>query len=478
MLFPLNKGVFILFPLCLSVLPAFAACHVVTPAGAGSHSGADWSNAYAGIPSTLTRGDIYYLADGNYSNYNFNTPTSGTATVEIRKAQTYDNCTGTGWNASTMGSSQAVFPWTSSHGIITFSTSYVTINGNGNGAATEIGCGGVAANPPATFAGSPPNLAACGIKIDASTCAGGSLNVCTGGTGEMNGGGQNITWESVEWKGAGSNATGNLAEPYFWFASGGNLANITITHSYLHNAGCTYFTDVSGGWNNGVFSYNYLWGLYDSSTNHSEAIQLQGSQSGTVVHHNVFRDQITNGDLVAVISGTQNNFAFYDNVDWCTTPGACRHNDGIIGCFNSQVCTNFKVYNNDIVNVSGTDSGVNISGGAGTMTIYNNIWYNSSTPTFTGGTITSDYNSYLNSGGSAHGSHDIVASSAPNPFVNLAAGNFSIALENADWTNRLSLGSPYDIDAAGNALTTDRGAYQFGSQVTVQPPTGLTSLSQ
>ena len=77
-------------PLALS--SAYASCHVVTPTGSGSKTGADWSNAYAGPPATLIRGDVYYLADGTYGAYTFNTPpASGTTTVEIRKAQSYDN---------------------------------------------------------------------------------------------------------------------------------------------------------------------------------------------------------------------------------------------------------------------------------------------------------------------------------------------------------------------------------------------------
>src|SRR5580693_8886409 len=81
-------------------------CLVVSPSGSGSHTGADWNNALAGLPSTLVRGDIYYLADGTYGQYSVSSA-SGSGWIEIRKAQSYDNCTATGWNTSTMGSAQA-----------------------------------------------------------------------------------------------------------------------------------------------------------------------------------------------------------------------------------------------------------------------------------------------------------------------------------------------------------------------------------
>jgi hypothetical protein len=478
----------ILIAFIFSAKSAHAACHAVSPSGSGSQTGADWANAYAGLPGTLVRGDIYYLADGNYGNHlSLSTSASGTLTIELRKAQSYDfgrssdgcsNDISTGWNASTMGSHQAIWASTGSGQIVNISGGYWIINGNGNNAGTtEVGCGGVHANPPSSMKGPAPNPAACGIRIDDSTCTTTATDGCDGGSGVMRGGGANIIWESVEWFGQGLNSSGNNnSETYFWFATP-PLTGVTITHSYLHNAGTTYLTVVNGNWDNGSFDHNYVWGLFDGSTNHGEAIQLQGSNSGDVVHHNVFRDQQTNGDMVAVMSGTQANMSFYDNVDFCSAGGnstSCRHNDGVIGCFNSQTCSNYRIYNNTF-SFPG-NCGWNVTGGPSTMTVENNIWYNCGSIGMSGGSNTIDYNSYLNSGQSAIGSHDISSSSAPNPFVNLAAGNVNLASENAAWNNRLSLGSPYNVDLYGNAFTTDRGAFQYAGSVS-QGPTAPTSLT-
>jgi hypothetical protein len=68
------------------------------------------------------RGDLCYLANGNYGGYFVNAPTSGTATIEIRKAQSYNTCTNTGRNPSMMGSAKAVFRRTSSEPIFGVST--------------------------------------------------------------------------------------------------------------------------------------------------------------------------------------------------------------------------------------------------------------------------------------------------------------------------------------------------------------------
>ena len=480
-----RRTVFLLLFSCMAFSPIFAACHAVTPSGSGSKSGADWNNAYSGLPSKLVRGDIYYLADGNYGNH-LSIATSGSGTLELRKAQSYDygsgcgNSIAAGWNTSTMGSAQAYWQSTGSGKVVTLgSEGDIIINGNGNNAGTdEIGCGGVAANPPSTMKGPAPHPAACGIRIDDSTCTSTATNGCDGGSGVINGGGDNITFESVELFGQGQNSNGNNnSETYFWFANGGNLANVTITHCYCHNAGTTYFTVVSGGWNDGSFDHNYVWGLFDGSTNHGEAVQLQGSNGvggANAIHHNIFRDQQTNGDVVAVISGTQ-TYAFYDNVDFCSVGGtstSCRHNDGVIGCFNSQTCSDVLIYNNTFNFPS--DCGWNVTGGPSSMTVENNLWYNCGAVTMQGGTNTVDYNSYLNSHQSAVGSHDIsISSSVSSPFV--SSTNFKLASENANWSNRLRLASPYDVDAAGFTFTTDRGAYQYVATATPSAPLNLAA---
>jgi hypothetical protein len=477
---PLWASLFFLLMMFVPRQTALGQCYAVTPSGAGNESGSSWSNAMAGLPGTMTRGAIYYLADGNYgNNFTWNTPDSGTETIEIRKAQSYDygangNCAssiGAGWNTATMGSSQAVWNWGGPGPIGGISMDYLIINGNGAENGDLVGCGGVYASPPATMTANPPVPSACGIKIDDSTCTATSNNGCDNGTGVIYGGGQNITWEYVEWKGQGLNSDGNNnSETYFWFANGGNLANDQIVHSYLHNLSTTAFTDVSGGWQNGVFAYNYDWGNFDGSVNHGEAIQLQGENGTTTpdaIHNNIFRDQQTNGDVVATITNTQ-VYTFYDNVDFCSAGGTsttCRHNDGVWGCFGTATCE-VTAYNNTFAFPSA--AGWNFY--AGTITMENNLFYGCSNVIMTGGTNTVNYNSYLNSNQSAVGAKDVSSSSALDPFI--SSTNLGLASDNSLWNNRLSLPSPYNVDMVGNTFTTDRGAYQFG-QAVVQPPTSL-----
>jgi len=468
----------------LMVSRASATDHAVVPSTmcANNGDGTSWNcaasngaaGAFRGLPSTLVRGDVYYLADGNYGNHlSLNAADSGTKVIELRKAQSYDFGGMTGWNTATMGSSQAVWSWATAGSMVQFGSDYWTINGNGNGAATEIGCGGVQANPPASMLDGPPNPAGCGIKIDASTCISTANNGCDGGNGEMHGAGTGITWESVEWKGQGLNSNGtNNSETYFWFAT--SSTNMLVTHSYLHNASTTYITNASGNWNNGTVSYNYFWGLFDGSYNHGEALQDTGTDSGTVIHHNIFRDQITNGDLVFVdpVTGTHSNFAFYDNVDFCSQGNSCRHNDGFIACINSsQTCTGFLIYNNTFGPGITTNTGI-VSTNTGSYTVQNNLWYNCVNALVNGTGFTQDHNSFLNTTGSSGPTNVNITSGAPNPFVDWPAGNFNLASDNADWNNRTPLGNPYNVDMNGTTFTTDRGAYQF---VASGSPPAITS---
>ena len=479
---------------------AFAACHAVAPSKSGTGDGSSWSNAvaYSSLAdSRFVRGEVYYFADGDYgTSFSLTTGLSGTKTITIKKAQSYDygrtadgcsNDISAGWNASTMGSGQALWHNTTSASgpFIYFGTAggYYIINGNGRTADPAVGCGNVQSNPPASMTAAPNSPSDCGFKWDDSTCTSTATNGCDGGNGFIYGAGPGIQLLSIEIKGQGLNSKGNnSSETYGWFASGGNLTGVIIEHAYFHNMSTTDFTVVGGGWNGGKFDHNYSWGLFDGSINHGEAIQLQGSNGTTAVNnidHNIFRDQQTNGDVVAVIEGTQ-TYNFYDNVDFCSSGGnsdSCRHNNGIIGCYNSQTCANVKVYNNTF-SFPG-NCGWNVTGGPSTMTVENNLWYNCASVGMAGGTNTVDYNSYLNSSQSAVGTHDVsISSGAANPFVNLAIGNVNLVSDGSNYNNRLSLASPYSVDLYGNSFTTNRGAAQSVSSIKPAAPTNLSGSVQ
>jgi hypothetical protein len=107
---------------------SFSACELtalyVVPGGTGAQSGADWANALDGLPSSLARGHIYWIADGSYgtSRRTFDDPESGSAGITIRKATAAMHGTDTGWNPA-FGDGQATF------GRLEFETGRYTMDG-------------------------------------------------------------------------------------------------------------------------------------------------------------------------------------------------------------------------------------------------------------------------------------------------------------------------------------------------------------
>lgn len=446
----------------------FAACHVVTPTGSGNQSGSDWNNAYASLPATLTRGDTYYLADGTYPSMTINS-VPGTAVIEIRKAQTYDHCTDTGWNAGTMGSGQAFFQST-----FYFDLSYFVVNGNGQ--QTAPGCGNALA--ATVIDNPPPNPKDCGIKFDDS--ASGTYPAIKENATNLS----HITFKYVELKGdpVVTHYETSLVMPSVNCEGPYN----TWQHIYGHSAGAVYFQYAFGP--NTLLSDSYFWGIqengYDANSPHGQFSFEAGGSNNVTVARNVFRDM--SGTAVFTFAsgpGTNDGWVIYDNVFVATSNTAPIFGhlaNGVVACINSDNCTNFLFYNNSIVNIGGPAFIQNEN--TGSYTARNNLWYRAA-PTvldYGGTTLTQDHNSAIATGGTClSGATNICDASGPNPFVNYPGNNFNLVNgSNADWINRVSLGSPYDTDAAGNGFTTNRGPFQVVTSTGVNPPSGLVATVQ
>jgi hypothetical protein len=461
----------ILMACIFSAGKAFGACHAVTPSGSGSQTGADWNNSFAGLPGTLVRGDIYYLADGTYPSLTFSQ--SGTTTVEIRKAQSYDygatGCTtsiAAGWNTSTMGSAQAVF---ATHRQWALDSPGLIINGNGQ--QTTAGCGGnVGTNPQA----SPATPTDCGIKVDNSTCTSTGAGACTDPISDnavLSGG---FTLKYVEILGMG-NAT---SESYIIRAD--SSTGTVLSHIYLHYYGAVCV--VAGGTSSITANLSYFWRaqpVAGSSPNHGQCFEIGGSSTNGTVSNNVFRDMSGTAAMATFLStGTSSGWEFYNNQVWNTVGFTPLYptTDGIVACINSHTCNSLTVMQNTTV---GMGNNVNVENEVGgTVTVQNNIWYsNDANPSFgPSGTYTQDHNSFLSSGTTCpSGTSNVCDNSSSNPFVSWTTGNFNLASDNADWNNRISLSSPYTVAAAGNTFTTDRGAYQYNGAAASLPgkPTNL-----
>lgn len=59
--------------------------------------GLSWTTAFRVLPRPLLRGATYYIGDGHYASYRFDTPPSGDQRITIRKATALDHGTNDGW---------------------------------------------------------------------------------------------------------------------------------------------------------------------------------------------------------------------------------------------------------------------------------------------------------------------------------------------------------------------------------------------
>lgn len=73
-----------------------------------SGDGTSWAAAYAGLPDDLERGLTYCVADGEYGDYRFDDPPSGTTPIAVVKATVSDHGSDDGWDPS-YADGQAIF---------------------------------------------------------------------------------------------------------------------------------------------------------------------------------------------------------------------------------------------------------------------------------------------------------------------------------------------------------------------------------
>lgn len=92
--------------LLLCCLSSLAASHYIVPGESGT--GSAWNDALGSLPVNLTRGDTYWLADGNYGTHEYLDNESGSTYIYITKATASNHGTETGWQAS-YGDGQANF---------------------------------------------------------------------------------------------------------------------------------------------------------------------------------------------------------------------------------------------------------------------------------------------------------------------------------------------------------------------------------
>lgn len=406
-----------------------AANHYVLDGGSGD--GSSWSSAWDVLPTTLVRGDTYYIGDGTYAAYDFDTAASGSTYVYIRKATTADHGTDTGWS-SAYGDGQAVF--TSTGGIWAFSTPYWDIDGQTgslNGAR-----------------GFQLVITGTATPVYAARCS-------AAGAGHL-------IFRDVEMSSTGDIGAMDPSAKQSGFYCTQSVTDVSFYDCYIHDLKwCAYVFSsmsniiVSGGWVENTHSFSLA---------HGQAVQMgPGLVTDALFIGIMFKNTHGTGVLVALDNLGFARINVANCIHWSTAHAAYGL-DGtsqFFGTTSGDTATDCHVFGctfvgGNIYNATrATPDAIDFNESASNCTAYNNLWYDSNAG-FT--LVDHDYNWFYLSGTQ---SETHIQNGSGNPFTDLSGGDFTLTANTEAGT---TLSSPYDVDITGAARTTwTRGAYEFGS---------------
>jgi hypothetical protein len=447
-----------------------AANHYIRAGATGVNNGINWTDAYTSLPSTLVRGDTYYIADGDYPSYTVDNAVSGTSYITIKKATTSDHGgMETGW-VSTYGDGQAIFP---SLNII---TSYIIFDGTTGAGATQ-GVNGSGSNPD--------NY---GFKLVPSNCSQHNRLLCVpppGYSSTLNI--SDVTISHVAIVNCGSTYDSYEQQGIYSFPL--SATNVTITSNYIKNNSTNMLIRK---WSNSTITNNYFdanW--YTQNYPSVQQISPGENSDDIILSNNIFKD------TKAYVVGAHKNTNGLGNNRWKVFNNIMLRGNCVIGSADSQTSTadpmrmnivaNWEVHHNNYVDCSITGSwGAVFVGQLSDVATkksyaYNNLFYNSSyprldniAPTYTANAIEHEYNAYFNCTAIYDSSEGGTAQvGVNNPFVNSGTADYGLI----DHTNPgVSLGAPFDKDFRGVNRNTDgivdRGVFEYA-----KIPSKITTLT-
>lgn len=478
---------------------AMAAEYYVRADAAGSNNGSDWTNAYTALPATLDRGDsgsTYYIADGNYEGYVFDTTNAandGTKVITIKKATVAAHGTETGWS-DTYGDGQAIFQqpddFSDTNRIFVFKigVSYITIDG-------VVGSG----SDPATYGFKFLQHPSYGDAENVSPYQSGFNLVEVGGVGWRTRTITNIKLLHLATIGSGDipcvdgtpyTCRSEGFSVYFATTQGGSFDDVEIGYVYAH--GFKENISVMGGSTASVH-HGYFADNTSSATAHGQNMNLN-TLDEVDIYDNIFKDSET--FCIAVhdtYPGQTDHTRIYNNIFTGSDAGMTRCIAAMSGT--TDVIWSMQLHNNTFIDIDGIPLIVQTvtDVDAHKSYVYNNLFYNCTNLGLTNsglspGAIVHDYNAYIYSTGYTAATHNQVDDDGADPFVDLANSDYAIDIT-ADTANDahvintgLTLTSPYDIDYIGTERPAgagfDIGAYEYvGASDVVAPasPSGLTA---
>ena len=465
--------VLILFGVFFFAKSSLAANHYIRQGATGSNNGNDWTNAWTTLPSTLTRGDTYYIGDGTYGFYTFNDAVSGTTYIYIKKATVADHGQGgtpdgsVGWNDS-YGDGQAIFT-----GQQRFETGHYVFDGNTSSGLTGIGTYGFKVAVPTTgyyiyLYNGPTYVTIKDTDIDARSntqCISGGLDIkCIQG----NGGPSYITAindRCINF-GDGFSTIGDYqVVEYCVLARATTGGEYEMDHNGEGECGdCENVVDEDG---------------FCEDADHGDAIaNASGADVGEyyTIRYNTF---IWNGQIIYFYgTGTSvfENIYIYGNVFYVPsgkTPAASSAAVNSDSASNSV--TNLYFYNNTLYHLYYS---LHMRSTTETGQVRNNIIIDMVTYSF--GDLTHEYNAADADLGE---SYDVLVDSSI--FTNAIGYNFTLTSAGAAsmMAGNSAIGSTYNTDMLGNIRGSDgkwdRGAYEYvgAAPPDTTPPAAPTGLS-
>jgi len=419
--------IFLLLVILLFPNLSIGANHYIRAGASGNLSGTDWINAYNDLPSTLVRGDTYYVAAGTYSGYNFDDDESGSSYIYIKKATISDHGTSIGWN-NFYGEGEAIF-----NGGITFGSSFWEIDGSvGSGQSGH------------------------GIRIQSN----GSQKVVA-----------MSNQSHIHIRHCNLDHQGNVSQSGLDIIYANSVrvssTDIQISYCYLHDCGrCPILLTHT---NNSIIEYCYISRnkLYQSDHSEGYSANFGGTDQGhNVVRFNIWKDIGGTGQIMI----TGDYWDIYGNLFYWTGTGYPNNTDCVVGNWSGKDQAVFgssfvKVYNNTIVDISGggtIDCEIYFYPGEQGNEAFNNLWVNCRSARITNANIQSSNVFYGNN----------------NLFEDYENDNFILRMSTVPGTQ---LAAPYDRDMYGNIRGVDGiwdvGAFEFNSSGdsnnAPSPPAGL-----
>jgi hypothetical protein len=279
----------------------------------------------------------------------------------------------------------------------------------------------------------------------------------------------NITVQHVDMPHRGR--FGNLDADDIVYAAVGGCENISVRYSYLHDSGrAPVLTRACFSF---LFEYNKVARNESSPDQHAQG--WSGVDRGRhVIRYNLFEDlEGTSMLTFGSDAGCTDGLEIYGNIFWARPPLVLGWGNGVIGSWTGTCTSNWKIYNNTFVNLTGADwrgPKIYLPGGTGHR-VQNNTWVNNSTVSHQlGSGYILSHNSYYNTViGGPTGIEDKVGLTG-DPLVDWRNENFALRAPTHPGVAITTAVSDMLGFSRGADGIWDRGAFEHNGSTTVPPP--------